>query len=73
MSINSKIVLPGVIRCTSMRVGSNIFSSLSFYFWRKKFLKKERKAETAAAIPFPLKPLFLAAVAGVDLLIFTDF
>jgi len=43
-----------------------VFPFLSSHFWRKKFLKKsearqkraERKAEAAAAIPFPLKPPF---------------
>jgi hypothetical protein len=30
-------------------------------------------AEAAAAIPFPLKPLFRAAAAGAGLLFLTDF
>jgi hypothetical protein len=46
------------------------------YFGRKKFSKRkraspaewrgERKSEAAAAIPFPLKPLFLAAAADAN-------
>jgi hypothetical protein len=46
---------------------------LFFIFGAKNFAGSEprrmagrAKAEAAAAIPFPLKPLFLAAVAGAN-------
>jgi len=61
--------------------GGPSVSPVSIYYLRhEKFCGKRTppkggasKAEAAAAIPFPLKPLFLAAAAGADLLISTDF